>query len=549
MKQLALATLALLSASCTTFNPPPQAPKLVVAIAIDQFSSDLFAQYRPTYVAGLKRLSNAIVFSAGYQAHATTETCPGHATLLTGARPARSGIVANEWYDQSVTRGNGDHKVYCAEDEAQPNTTANRYVVSTRHLKVPTLGDRMKRADARSRVVAVAGKDRSAVMMGGHTTDAMWYPGLDNRSYVSLPGQSGATPAIVTEVNQRIARIIATPPAPMVPPHCAVLADSFSPQPGSDLAKAINPERPNPLRVYRTGPEYDRATADIAIGLLKDMRLGHGPATDLLAISFAGTDNVGHSFGTNGIEMCIQQAALDRIIGDVLAALDANDAAYMVVLTADHGGFDLPERLQQRGIADAARVAPEISATAISTALVSRFRLDIEPRRLWMAVSQQGDWYLSSKISGELRSQVLAATRTMLLSSPQVAAVATAEELGSMPLPQPPVDNWSLIERARASFDASRSGDLLVMLKQSISPIARPIAGYAVGHGTPWDHDRRVPMLFWYPGAVAHEAARSVETVDILPTLAAFVGLAVPAGEIDGRCIDLDPGRADTCRQ
>jgi len=130
-----------------------------------------------------------------------------------------------------------------------------------------------------------------------------------------------------------------------------------------------------------------------------------------------------------------------------------------------------------------------------------------------------------------------------------VAAVATADELSRMPLPQPPVDNWSLIERARASFDASRSGDLLVMLKQPISPIARPISGYAVGHGTPWDHDRRVPMLFWYPGAVAHEAPRSVETVDILPTLASFIGLAVPASEIDGRCIDLDPGTADTCKR
>jgi predicted AlkP superfamily pyrophosphatase or phosphodiesterase len=303
MKRLVLlSTLGLLNASCTTVTPGPQPPKLVVAISVDQFSSELFAQYRPTYVAGLKRLSTAIVFPTGYQAHATTETCPGHATLLTGARPARSGIVANEWYDQSVTRGNDDHKVYCAEDEALPGTTSGKYAVSTRHLKVPTLGDRMKRADARSRVVAVAGKDRSAVMMGGHTTDAMWYPGLDNRSYVSLPGQSGATPAIVTEVNQRITQIIATPPAAVVPPRCAALADNLSVRPDSDLAKALKPERPNPLRVYRTSAEFDRATANIAIGLLNDMRLGHGPATDLLAISFAGTDNVGHSFGTNGCQ-------------------------------------------------------------------------------------------------------------------------------------------------------------------------------------------------------------------------------------------------------
>jgi hypothetical protein len=35
--------------------------------------------------------------------------------------------------------------------------------------------------------------------------------------------------------------------------------------------------------------------------------------------------------------------------------------------------------------------------------------------------------------------------------------------------------------------------------------------------------------------------------LDILPTLAALIGLSIPADEIDGRCIDLDPGPGDTC--
>jgi arylsulfatase A-like enzyme len=39
----------------------------------------------------------------------------------------------------------------------------------------------------------------------------------------------------------------------------------------------------------------------------------------------------------------------------------------------------------------------------------------------------------------------------------------------------------------------------------------------------------------------------SVETVDIMPTLAATIGLKVPADEIDGRCLDLDAGPGTTC--
>ena len=48
---------------------------------------------------------------------------------------------------------------------------------------------------------------------------------------------------------------------------------------------------------------------------------------------------------------------------------------------------------------------------------------------------------------------------------------------------------------------------------------------------------------------VGFEQPLPVETVDILPTLAPLVGLAVPAAEIDGRCLDLDPGAGDSCRR
>ena len=56
------------------------------------------------------------------------------------------------------------------------------------------------------------------------------------------------------------------------------------------------------------------------------------------------------------------------------------------------------------------------------------------------------------------------------------------------------------------------------------------------GHGSPWDHDRRVPILFWWPGVAPQEHREAIETVDIAPTLAALAGVAAPA--VDGRCLD-----------
>jgi len=47
-----------------------------VAIAVDQFSADVFAEYRQHFTGGLARLANGVVFPSGYQSHAATETCP-----------------------------------------------------------------------------------------------------------------------------------------------------------------------------------------------------------------------------------------------------------------------------------------------------------------------------------------------------------------------------------------------------------------------------------------------------------------------------------------
>ena len=72
--------------------------------------------------------------------------------------------------------------------------------------------------------------------------------------------------------------------------------------------------------------------------------------------------------------------------------------------------------------------------------------------------------------------------------------------------------------------------------------------GAVATHGSPWDTDRRVPILFWRKGMQHFEQPLGVETVDILPSLAALIKLPVPKDQIDGRCLDLLPGAASSCR-
>jgi predicted AlkP superfamily pyrophosphatase or phosphodiesterase len=79
-----------------------------------------------------------------------------------------------------------------------------------------------------------------------------------------------------------------------------------------------------------------------------------------------------------------------------------------------------------------------------------------------------------------------------------------------------------------------------------VVPIAKPGPGYVATHGSPWDYDRRVPILFWRKGMTPFEQPGPVETVDIAPPLSAVDRLKVPEGAFDGSCLDLG-GPGDTC--
>ena len=445
-------------------------PRLIVAISVDQFSADLFAEYRPLYTAGLRRLSSGAVFPAGYQSHAATETCPGHSTILTGDHPSRTGIIANEWIDQSLSRP--DKQVYCAEDPRVAGSGGARYTVSAQFLKVPTLGDRLKSVTPQSRVVSVAGKDRAAIMMGGHAIDQAWF--WDGKSYRTLVTQTGPVPSIVNKVNASVARSIAHPAAAVLPQVCRSHSSPVSV--GARTVGTLPSRAAGDYRAFRTSIDFDRATTDIAIGLIREMKLGGQDVPDVISIGLSATDYVGHAFGVEGAEMCAQVLSVDANIARILAALDALHLRYVVVLTADHGGHDLPERIRRRGIADATRVDPALTATNIGKRLAVEYGLT---GPVLLGVSPAGDVYVSRDVPEAMRASIIEGARAIYLAHPQVAAVFTATELRRMPVPVGAPDEWSLADRFRASFDPDRSGDLLVALKPHVTPIADPSGSVA----------------------------------------------------------------------
>jgi hypothetical protein len=509
--------------------PPPQAPpRLLIVISVDQFSADLWDEYRPQFTRGLARLARGTAFRNGYQSHATTETCPGHSTILSGDRPARTGIISNGWANWDAPRA--DKLIYCTEDERAPGTDSDHYMLSAVHLRVPTLGDLLKQRSPASRIVAVAGKDRSALLLSGKAADQRWFWG--DKGFVT--DLASARPKSVPATNQAIARMIAAPSAALAPPpYCAAKAQPIAIPDHAAVGAGTFARGAGDGWAFRASPEEDASVLALSAALVQELGLGKGSATDILGVGLSATDYVGHKYGTGGQEMCLQLLELDRDLGDFFDRLDSWGVDYAVVLTADHGGLDIPERLRLRGVPDAARIDPNLTPAAISEAVRSETGLS---GSILADVGVTGDLYLDWHLKGADRARALAAALAAYKRHPQVFAAFSKEEIARTPMPNGDPARWSVIERVRASFDPERSGDLYVVLKPNITPIGHA-AGSVATHGSPWDYDRRVPILFWRPGMQASLRDDAIETVDIMPTLAAMIGVPVAAGSTDGHCL------------
>src|SRR6185295_11415076 len=131
-------------------------PKLVLLIVVDQFRYDYLERYADLFVNnGLKRLltQGATWVNANYD-HMPTYTAPGHATLMTGAYPAETGIVANEWPDRETGK-----KVSSVSDDTAKLFAggAREQASSPRRLMASTLGDEMRLAtNDRAKVIGIS---------------------------------------------------------------------------------------------------------------------------------------------------------------------------------------------------------------------------------------------------------------------------------------------------------------------------------------------------------------------------------------------------------
>lgn len=525
--------------AATPVRAAPQAgtPHLIVTLSVDQFGSILFNQYRGRLNGGLNRLSEqGRVYQNGYQAHALTETCPGHSTILTGANPERTGIPANDWTGRTDGR-----EVYCLA--APQNTLAHgrntdNGPVGPDQMRVDTLGDWLQARSPDSRIFAVSGKDRGAITLAGHHGKPFWY--TDDFGFTTYvePGQAAADRlAPVAALNARIAARLAANPVTWTYTHdaCRALEGTWTVS-EQTFRSALPPAN---LQLD-TSPTLDELTLEAATDLLDTQQLGQRGVVDMLGISLSATDRVGHQFGQQGPEMCEQMHRMDTALGAFLDRLAKVQGGVILVLTADHGGSDVPERMAEEGHPLAGRLDAALMPR-INADLRAKYGLGADPLvsgGSGLMIAGEGGVPLTD---AGLRARIGADAVEALRAHPQIAGAWTLEEIMASPMPAADAspDELTLLERQRLSAVPGRSADILVVYTQGLLRSRGRVGATIANHGSPWDYDRRVPIIFWSPGVtVGQERPLPIRTIDIAPTLANVIGVPTP-DTVQGRCIDL----------
>jgi predicted AlkP superfamily pyrophosphatase or phosphodiesterase len=345
--------LALLILSICTSAQNIVRPKLVIGIVIDQMRWDYLYRYYPRYSqGGFKRiLSEGFSCENTFIPYTPTSTGPGHTCVYTGSVPALHGIAGNSWYDRQQKK-----VVYCAEDNSVQTVGSNSVAgkMSPRNLWANTICDEIKLAqNFRSKTIAIALKDRGAILPGGHTANAAYW--FDNASggWISSTYYMQDLPAWVKSFNDK-----KLPDQYLHKNWNTLYASNSYVQSSEDIEPYENnliggsnsfPHETdtvnrNKYELFRSTPYGNTYTFDMAKAAIENEKLGLSKETDMLALSFSSTDYVGHGFGPNSVEVEDVYLRFDKDLAAFLSFLDAKigKGQYLLFITADHGVAHVP---------------------------------------------------------------------------------------------------------------------------------------------------------------------------------------------------------------
>lgn len=495
---------------------PPEKPKLVLGIVIDQFRYDYLTRFRTDYHGGLDRLMReGADFTNARYGHVPTVTAVGHSIFMTGAMPAVSGIVSNAWYDRNAKKQvtsvcDWTVQVVGGSQVRQGPKCTDEDPASPRRLLVSTVGDELRNVSEESRVVGISLKARAAILPSGHRANGAFWFDLANGNFISSSFYFDKLPQWAIAFN-----------AKSLPKH--YVNEKWPKFPKWDFHASPGSE---PYSKIPAGPWGNELVERFAEAAINGEQLGQRGATDLLTVSFSSNDYVGHAVGPDAPEVRDMAIRVDGLIGKLLDAIDRTVGLKntIVVLTADHGVSPAPAVNRNRKMP-----GTYISANAadvVDSALDARFGAAD-----WVEFGGNEGIYLNRQTLDTFRTKngspvdrrdVYRVAKEAILAAPQLHAVRVYN--------REQLENGvagDFIARAFVNgFFPRESPDLEI----AFEPYAMPGSGHGTTHFSPYTYDRHVPILFMGAGIRAGMYAGEVAPNDIAPTLATLLALETPSG-------------------
>ena len=498
-------------------------PKLVIGIVVDQMRYDYLQTFQHLYGPdGFNRLLKGQVFHNVNYNYIPTFTGPGHASIYTGSTPAIHGIAGNDWYDR--TRGK---EVYCTDDDSvltvgNPKESVS---MSPKNLLVPTMTDQFKSRPGSGKVIAVALKDRGAILPGGKKADAVyWYDGKTG-NFVSSTYYTKALPAWVTDFNTEkrwdgylnetwnLSLPVAT--------YRGVPDKTTLEEPFKGTAAAVFPYNLKEIRkeyspvLINSTPYGNTLTLDFVKAAIKNEQLGADEVTDFLAVSFSSTDYVGHRFGPQSLELMDTYARFDRELATFFKEIDQTIGwdNVLVFLTADHGAADIPGFTETGGYYDMPDLAKRLGVKFTAKYGVNLIRYE-ENDQLYIdkAAAQ------SKKVSmQQVYADVLEWSR-----EPWLLGAFMPDENETCDLP------GEICSRIRQGFARGRSGDIWLLARPNWLPAYLRKGGTT--HGSPYVYDTHVPFVVAGSGLKQGDRYEALNITDVAPSISMFLGLPMPPG-------------------
>ena len=538
-------------------------PRLILQITVDSLRGDIPTRYYDRLGKnGFHYFwEKGTVYADAHHAHANTETVVGHTTLATGAHPAVHGMVANLWFDRTegrtfyniednryrlLTAGGGVDKDAEIDSTQKAAKSDGR---SPAAIMVSTFGDELAIHTAgQAKIFAVSVKDRGAVTMAGHAGKAFWFSKASGE-FVTSSYYYDAYPDWVTQWNAKkpAANYAGKSWELMREPSSYLFGDADDRSWETDLA-GYGRTFPHPFgeaggKYFTTlltiSPVGDELTLAFAKELITHEQLGADDVPDYLGISFSSTDYVGHIFGPSSLESEDNMLRLDRSLADLLAFVDKHVGLQntLIVLSSDHGCPEVPGYLNEFGV-KAGFVDPgSWDREPAFMALKKQFGID---KQLIESYSQPY-LYLNHDVIQErgldLR-EVEQAIAEELKRFEGVAQAVSSSELRENDLPDTQINRAVL-----NNFNPNRSGDIYLVFEPHWFIADFDGLHVSSTHGSPWRYDTFVPIAFAGMQIPARHVYRRVLTVDIVPTLSAFLGVKPPSGAAGVPLLEVYAGR------